>query len=304
MPASSHDRPAITNPVTERPTEPTPPPNPYVLEATADNFQEVVLANSRRGPVLVNFWSRRAGPCLRLYPILDRLSRGFGGGFLLANLDTDRHGRFARGLGITSVPTLKLYRDEAVVETVHGFDNEAALRRMLSRHAATPADMALKKALDALRAGHRDMALQRLAEAAVAHPEDLRIPLTLAKLLVQQGELEQAQRLLATMPAPLREAPEAEDLAAHVDLLLGARAAAGPARAADPRERRFLEAARDLVEADDLEGAARILAGIVETDPGWADGRARRALRALLRMLPGDHPLRGELRVRLPALRL
>ncbi len=284
-------------------TDTAPPPNPYVLEVTADDFQERVLANSRRGPVLVNFWSRRAGPCLRLYPILDRLSRAFGGGFLLANLDTDRHGRFARRLGITSVPTLKLYRNEEVVETVHGFESEDSLRRRLSRHAATPADMALRLALDTLRQGRREAALQQLAEAAVAHPEDLRIPLTLAKLLVQEGELDQAQRLLATMPEPLRAAPEAQDLAAHVDFLLSAQAAGSSAQPADPSERRFLEAARKLVEEDDLEGAARILADIVETEPQWSGGRARRGLRALMRMIPEDTPLRAELRARLPGLR-
>lgn len=300
MPASSHDHRSITNPVARA----EPPPNPYAVEATAENFRQVVLDNSARGPVLVNFWSRRAGPSLRLYPVLDRLAREFGGGFLLANLDTDRYGQFARGLGITSVPTLKLYRNGEVVETVHGYDSEEPLRRMLSRHAATPADLALKRALDTLRAGRKEAALQMLAEAALEYPRDLRLPLTLAKLLIRDGELEQAQRLLATMPEPLRREPEAEELAAHVDLLLAAQASGRAAQPADDRESRFLDAARRLVEDDDLEQAARILAELVELDPGWAGGRARRALQALLRMLPGDHPLRRETRARIGGLRI
>ena len=283
----------------------TQPPavNPYAVETTAANFQQVVIENSRRGPVLVNFWSRRAGPCLRLYPILDRLARDSGGGFLLANLDTDTDGQFARRLGITSVPTLKLYRNEAVVETVYGFENEAALRRLLGRHAATPADTVLARAVQAVREGREKTAMQILAEGAVTHPEDLRIPLTLAKLLMRSGELEQAMRLLAHMPGPLREQAQAQDLMAHLDFLLSAQAAAGPGQPADVRERRFLEAARALVEDDDLEVAANTLAELVEAEPNWAEGRARRGLQALLRLLPKDDPLRKGILERLPQLR-
>ena len=52
--------------------------SPWILEATADNFAAQVLENSARGPVLVNFWSPSVGPCLRLFPLLDKLEHGQG----------------------------------------------------------------------------------------------------------------------------------------------------------------------------------------------------------------------------------
>ena len=105
-------------------TEPT-----YVFDATADNFRALVLANSRKGPVVVNYWSPQAGPCRMLMPRLLRLAEEFRGRFLLVRLNTDDLGRLARDQGVTSIPTTKVYRHGKVVDTLHGAESEAGLAR-------------------------------------------------------------------------------------------------------------------------------------------------------------------------------
>jgi thioredoxin-like negative regulator of GroEL len=55
---------------------------PAVLEATRDNFAQLVLANSRKGPVLVDFWAEWTRPSLRQRELLLRLAREYGGRFL------------------------------------------------------------------------------------------------------------------------------------------------------------------------------------------------------------------------------
>jgi thioredoxin-like negative regulator of GroEL len=72
----------------------------YVFDATANNFRALVLANSDKGPVVVNFWSPRAGPCLMLMSRLLKLADEFRGRFLLVRLDTDAFGRLAQLLEI------------------------------------------------------------------------------------------------------------------------------------------------------------------------------------------------------------
>lgn len=67
--------------------------SPYVFGATTDNFHKLVLENSDKGLVLVNYWSPKAGPCMMLMPRLVRLATEFGGRFLLVMLNTDDHGR-------------------------------------------------------------------------------------------------------------------------------------------------------------------------------------------------------------------
>ena len=59
---------------------------------------------------MVNYWSAKADPCIKLWPLLEKLSRGYSDKFLLVNFNTDKFLDFARKeLGVTSVPTVKLY---------------------------------------------------------------------------------------------------------------------------------------------------------------------------------------------------
>src|SRR5512139_2547329 len=107
--------------------------SPYVFDATAENFPRLVLENSDKGPVLVNFWSPRAGPCLMLMPRLVRLAQEFGGRFLLVMLNTDELGRLAREQGVVSLPTVKVYRHGRAVDTLHGAESDEVLRRFIDK---------------------------------------------------------------------------------------------------------------------------------------------------------------------------
>ena len=51
----------------------------FALEATRENFDQLVLESSRKGPVLVDFWASWAGPSLRQRELLLKLAREYGG---------------------------------------------------------------------------------------------------------------------------------------------------------------------------------------------------------------------------------
>lgn len=61
--------------------------SPYIHAANAANFRALMLDYSQRGPVLVNFWSRKAGLCLRQYPLLDKTIHDYAGRVFLINID-------------------------------------------------------------------------------------------------------------------------------------------------------------------------------------------------------------------------
>src|SRR3972149_3119787 len=123
--------------------------SPYVFDASAENFRALVLENSGKGPVLVNYWSPRAGPCLMLMPRLVRLATEFGGRFLLGMLNTHEFRRLARRHGGNSPPTVKLFRHGNVVDTLHGAGSEAELRGFISKHVAREAHGKYAAALQA-----------------------------------------------------------------------------------------------------------------------------------------------------------
>ncbi|MDH3636880.1 MAG: thioredoxin domain-containing protein [Gammaproteobacteria bacterium] len=147
----------------------------------------LVLDNSFNGPVVVFFWSPKAGPCLRLLPRLVKLSDEYAGSFLLVLYDTDKHSRFVRDQGVYSIPTVRVYRHRQIVETIRGAYSEEVLRRAIEAHLNhTPASLR-RSATQELEQGATQRALELLDEAATGSPYDHRIRLDQAKLLMRSG---------------------------------------------------------------------------------------------------------------------
>ena len=105
--------------------------SPYDFDATADNFHKLVLENSDKGPVLVNYWSPHAGPCMMLMARLIRLATEFGGG--------------------------------KVVGTLHGTESKTMLRVFISKHVSRQADGIYASALQAYQRGDPDKAVTQAA---------------------------------------------------------------------------------------------------------------------------------------------
>ena len=273
-----------------------PTPCPWILEAAPERFGELVLANSRKGPVLVNFWARYAGPCLRQWPVLERLAREYGGRFLLVNLDCVRHRDFARALGVTSLPQLHLYRDGAVRERVHGYEGEAGLRRLLDRHVVRPSDRAAALALRRLQAGETEAALSDLRAALEADPDNPRLPAAYVKALIRAGRHREAADWVRGLPRSLREREDLDTLRGHAAFLAAA------AEAPDEAElRRAIEAdpaavaprfqlAAVLLKADRVDEALETLLETLRACGDTPEHDVLRGLVTLFRMLGPDDP--------------
>jgi putative thioredoxin len=268
--------------------------SPYVFDASADNFPRLVLENSTKGPVLVNYWSPHAGPCLMLMPRLVRLAGEFGGRFLLVMLNTDELGPLARGHGVVSLPTIKVYRHGQVVNTLHGAESENVLRDFIRKQLTDTTDTLLLNALSTHAQGDTASAVRLAAEAALADPQNTRIPLDLAKLLVLQGRYAQADDLLQALPAEARDDQELRQLAAHVSVLRAAREAPPVAELEqaiavnpDNLEARYQLSAVQLV-ANDYDAAMPQLLEIARRDRGFRHDAGRNGLLALFELLGDD----------------
>jgi putative thioredoxin len=278
---------------------------PQVLEATRENFSQLVLENSRKGLVLVDFWASYAGPSLRQRDLLLRLARAYGGRFLLVTVSTEREKALADELGVKSIPSCKLYRNGEAVEHLHGMQTEADYRALIERHLAPLADKVQAAALTAWERGEHEKAIQVLAEGAMAAPDDPALPLLLAKLLVRDDRHEDAYSVLAAVPAALTEHARIRALRTHLELILAGRGARPlpeleAALAADPEdaEARFALASAALV-ADDVTTALEQLAELDRRSHDYREGLPRRALKVLLDTLDPQDPAVRRFRQRL-----
>src|SRR3989338_926903 len=105
--------------------------SPHVFDASADNFNRLVLENSHKGPVLVHFWTPKAGPCFILMPRLVKLAAEYGGKVLLVMLNADELPDLARRFSVNSVPTVKFFWRGEVAHTIHGADPDSSFREVL-----------------------------------------------------------------------------------------------------------------------------------------------------------------------------
>lgn len=282
--------------------KPTASEKRFVVSATRANFQQLVIENSRKGPVLVDFWAPWAGPSLRQGELLRRLATDYSGRFLLVTVNTDREKAIAEELGVKSLPSCRLFRHGRVVEQVHGMQTEADYRALIDRHCLALADRVQAAALELWGRGEQEKAVQVLAEGAMAEPERPELPLLMAKLLTRAGRPADAFAVLDALPSALRQVPAVERLHTHLGFLAQAENAPAQAEidatlAMHPGrlDLRLARAARALV-ADDYDQALAELAEIHRRDPAFRDGVGRRGLIAILEQLTPDDPRTGAYR--------
>lgn len=276
--------------------------SPYVFDASAENFNRLVLENSHKGPVLVHFWTPKAGPCFILMPRLVKLAAEYGGKFLLVMLNTDDLPELARRFSVNSVPTVKFFWRGEVAHTIHGADPDSSFREVLDRFIAGDANRAHALGVAAWQSGNISQARMLLANAAMAEPDNLAIPRDLAKLLWSEGEGEQALKLLNSLPPEARQEPELARLYAHLNLAETARLAPSLAEinARMPFDANDLDAhyqrAAVLLANDDFEGAMTELLFITRADRSYRHDIGRTSLLALFDLLGSAHPLTRQYR--------
>lgn len=82
---------------------------------TDDNFENEVIKSDR--PVLVDFWATWCGPCRMTAPHLSKLAAEYDGKIKVAKCDVDQCPDLAMTFGVSSIPTLLLFKDGVVIKT-------------------------------------------------------------------------------------------------------------------------------------------------------------------------------------------
>ena len=103
-----------------------------ILTLTDDNFDDRLTGAAY--PVLVDFWAAWCGPCKVIAPWLEELADELSGQALIGKIDVEDNGGLANRFGISSIPTLILFKNGRVVDQMIGAVPKAQIRKMVEKH--------------------------------------------------------------------------------------------------------------------------------------------------------------------------
>ena len=252
------------------------------FDVTEADFEKAVLERSLEMPVLLDCWAPWCGPCRSLGPVLEKLVQAYGGRFALAKLNTDEAPQISAALQIRSIPLVVLFVGGRPVDQFVGALPEGKIREFLDRHVQPQVSPAEQLRADAAAAPDADTAETLLKSALALEPGHPGATLDLVERLLDRRALDDAQALLAGVPAKARDDRHAA-LSARLQLALN-RPAGDPqalaARiAANGRdfEARF-DLAALLAHDGDFRAAFDQLLEVVLRDKGEQRERARKQL--------------------------
>jgi thioredoxin 1 len=101
----------------------------HIVHVTDQTFEPEVLRSDL--PVLVDYWAEWCGPCKAIAPILDEIAREYGGKLKVAKLDVDANVEVPKKYNIRGIPTLMLFKNGNVEESIVGARSKSQLTAFL-----------------------------------------------------------------------------------------------------------------------------------------------------------------------------
>src|SRR5690348_5941120 len=259
-----------------------------VKDTTTQAFMKDVIEESKRQPVLVDFWAPWCGPCKQLTPVLEKAVKSAKGKVKLAKMNIDEHPAIPGQLGIQSIPAVIAFSNGQPVDGFMGALPEAQVIAFLERltHGKIGAEEK-----DLLNAADTALANGNAAEAANLYSEllaqdagNVAALAGLARCHVLVGALDQAKQTLALVPEAKRNDSVVAAARAALEVAEQAKSV-GPLEelerkvAANPLDH---QARFDLATALNAKGkraeAVEHLLAIVRRDRTWNEDGARKQL--------------------------
>lgn len=104
-----------------------------IIDVNDSEFEEKVLNQSKKTPVLVDFWASWCGPCMMLKPVLEKIANELDNKFVLAKVNVEENKEFASKYSVMSIPSVKLFKDGKIIDEFTGAQPEETIRQWLDK---------------------------------------------------------------------------------------------------------------------------------------------------------------------------
>ena len=106
--------------------------NSAVKQISDSDFDSAVLKSPT--PVLIDFWAPWCGPCRIVGPVVDELSSEYQGKVAMVKINVDENPMVAQQLGVSSIPTLMIFKGGQLADRVLGALPKAELKKFIERN--------------------------------------------------------------------------------------------------------------------------------------------------------------------------
>jgi putative thioredoxin len=168
----------------------------YIVNIDETNASALLIEESHKRPVVVDFWSDRSEPCKALMPLLEKIATEYDGAFLLAKVNADEQPGIAQQLGVRNLPTVMVIQDGQPADGFAGAQTEPFIREMLEKYLPKPWDGLLKAGLEAMERGEFNEALTPLRQAWSDSNQQHGITLVYIQALIESLRLDEAEAAL------------------------------------------------------------------------------------------------------------
>lgn len=282
----------------------------FIFEVNQKSFDQYVLLNSHKIPVIVEFMGVWSGPCTAMENILSGLAKEFAEQFIYVKVDIDEQPELVKEYKIENVPTLMVFSEGKQVRTEVGELKEQEIRELLKDFKIYhESDLIREQAREKHINGDTSSAILLLTEAIKSDPSNVRIAMDMVQIFIDVGELEQATSLYNRLPEAIHKTEMGKALNGQLTFL----ALAEKLDSVETLKNRLESDPADFDAQFDLsirlitqyqyQEAIENLFNILKKDPDYKSGAAKEMIITITNMIaPTDNELAQDVRRKLANL--
>ena len=290
--------------------------NSVIIEVITENFMTDVIEQSKETPVIVDFWAPWCEPCKQLTPIIEKIIKEKNGKVILAKMNIDESPEVAQQLKIQSIPAVMAFNDGQPIDGFIGVQSEKSIIEFVNKISSLKNSSTID---ENILAGKKYMDENDIETAALVFSEILKIEpdnisakSLLARCLIKSDQLDNAEKIIDSLPV---DAENNQDyISARSELEIFKNAKNNPISDKEEEELRNniykepenyqlkLDLSKILIAKGENEEAINQLLEIIEVNPKWNDGEARKQLIEIFNILGNENILVTEGRKKLSSM--
>lgn len=290
--------------------------NSLIIDVITDNFMTDVIEQSKETPVIVDFWAPWCEPCKQLTPIIERIIKEKNGKVILAKMNIDESPEVAQQLKIQSIPAVMAFNDGQPIDGFIGVQSEKNIIEFVNKISSLKNSSTIEENISAgkkyMNEGDIETATLVFSEILKIEPDNISAKSLLARCLIKNDQLNDAEKIIDSLPVGAESNQDYISVRSELEIFKDAKN--NPISDNEEQELRNnidkqpenyqlrLDLSKILMAKGENEEAINQLLRIIEVNPKWNDGEARKQLIEIFNILGNENILVTEGRKKLSSM--